>query len=473
MIRIFAAALATTTCIVALATPAAAQAREYNIPAGSLKSALDAYVRQSGRQIVYRADQVRSARSPGTRGEQSAEVALAAILSGSGFTTRVDGSLVAIVREGNDSSKGARAPLAGAGYASVGDGVDITVTGTRIRGAVTPSPLIAISAETIREEGFTNLGEVIRNVPQNFGGGQNPGIVGGAEAGGISNQNISGGSSLNLRGLGPDATLTLLNGQRLAYSGFVQAVDISAIPVEAVDRMEITTDGASAIYGSDAVGGVGNVILKREFTGLTVGARVGGATDGGMATSEFTVTTGAKWSNGGLILAGKKVATDPIYARQRNYSDYLPDPITLYPDSDLLSGVLSVHQFVGSNIELRLDTIRNERDQTTISGDAIKYYPSTPTTKATFISPSVEISLPSNWHLTLGGAWGRDESTAELAIVTRATGAVTPFARSLYQNDSLSYGLDAEGPLLALPGGDVRLALGIGHKRNRFLKRAW
>src|SRR5690606_39717167 len=66
---------------------------------------------------------------------------------------------------------------------------------------------------------------------------------------------VTGGSSLNLRGLGPDATLTLLNGRRMAYSGFVQAVDIGAIPVEAVDRVEIVADGASAIYGSDAVGG--------------------------------------------------------------------------------------------------------------------------------------------------------------------------------------------------------------------------
>ncbi|MDE8652472.1 TonB-dependent receptor [Novosphingobium album (ex Liu et al. 2023)] len=101
MIRTLAAALATSTCIVALATPAAAQTREYNIPAGSLKSALDAYVRQSGRQIVYRADEVRSARSPGARGQLSAEAALTNLLAGSGFKTRVDGNLIAIVKAGN------------------------------------------------------------------------------------------------------------------------------------------------------------------------------------------------------------------------------------------------------------------------------------------------------------------------------------------------------------------------------------
>src|SRR5690606_30918754 len=101
MIRTLAAILATTTCIVALATPAAAQTREYNIPAGSLKSALDAYVRQSGRQVVYRADEVRTARSQGARGQLSADAALANLLAGSGFTTRVDGNLIAIVKRGN------------------------------------------------------------------------------------------------------------------------------------------------------------------------------------------------------------------------------------------------------------------------------------------------------------------------------------------------------------------------------------
>jgi iron complex outermembrane receptor protein len=134
MIRTLAAALATSTCIVALATPAAAQTREYNIPAGSLKSALDAYVRQSGRQIVYRADQVRSARSPGTSGQQSAEAALAAILAGSGFATRVDGNLVAIVRVGNGPAVAESSASSGEDDSAAGE--DIVVTGTNIRGIV-------------------------------------------------------------------------------------------------------------------------------------------------------------------------------------------------------------------------------------------------------------------------------------------------------------------------------------------------
>src|SRR5690606_21184391 len=123
----------------------------------------------------------------------------------------------------------------------------------------------------------------------NFTGGQNPGVLmGNVAGGGLANQNVTGGSGLNLRGLGPDASLTLLSGRRLAYGGFVQSVDISAIPVEAVERVEIVADGASAIYGSDAVGGVANVVLKRDFEGVALSARYGAASDGGLATHEYT-----------------------------------------------------------------------------------------------------------------------------------------------------------------------------------------
>src|SRR3546814_7754995 len=102
--------------------------------------------------------------------------------------------------------------------------------------------------------GQTSLGEVVRSIPQSFGGGQQPGI--GFNVPGANGVNVGGGSSINLRGLGSDATLTLLNGHRLSYSSSRQSVDVSAITLSAVDRLEIVPDGASAIYGSDAVAGI-------------------------------------------------------------------------------------------------------------------------------------------------------------------------------------------------------------------------
>lgn len=161
----------------------------------------------------------------------------------------------------------------------------------------------------------------------------------------------------------PDASLTLLNGRRMAYGGFSQAVDISAIPVEAVDRVEIVADGASAIYGSDAVGGVANVILKRDFDGVALGARYGAAAEGGLATHEHNATAGTAWSRGGFIATYQRTVADPIYARQRSYTAHLPEPQTIYPGMDTRSVLVSAYQSVGDAAELHLDALRTHRDQ--------------------------------------------------------------------------------------------------------------
>ncbi|WP_434211930.1 TonB-dependent receptor plug domain-containing protein [[Pseudomonas] boreopolis] len=343
----------------------------------------------------------------------------------------------------------------------------ITVTGTRIRGGTTPSPVTTVGIERIQEEGFADLGEVIRSLPQNFSGGQNPGVVG--AVGGAGNQDLTGGSSLNLRGLGADASLTLLNGRRLAYDGFSQAVDISAIPVEAVERLEIIADGASAIYGSDAVGGVANVILRRDFDGVTVGTRQGGATDGGMATHEYTTTAGTTWASGGLIATFKNSASDPIHARQRRYTRHLVDPYTIYGGSDTRSGLASVHQSMGELAELRLDALRTDRDMTRYVSQAGSYYHYTPETSITLVSPSIEFFLSNDWSITLGGASGKDESIDERHLVSAAGSRLV--TQTCYCNESRSYELGAEGPLFSLGGGQARLAIGVGSRKDEFLYR--
>lgn len=344
----------------------------------------------------------------------------------------------------------------------------VTVTGTRIRGGSTPSPVITIGDEQMQEEGFTDLGEVIRSVPQNFSGGQNPGVLSGNLAGaGNANQNITGGSSLNLRGLGADATLTLLDGRRMAYGGFTQAVDISAIPMEAVERIDIVPDGASAIYGSDAVGGVGNVILKRDFDGVTVGANYGGATDGGLVTREYDITAGTTWNTGGLIATYKDVSVDPIYNSQRHYAEQLIDPTTLYPGSDLRSGLISLHQSLGDMAELRLDALDSTRDQLQMYGSSGGSSRVTPNTTTTLVSPGLDIWLPNDWTLSLDATAGRDTHN-EYRVETVTGSGATVLTDDCYCNTTRSYQLGAEGPLFPLPGGDVRLAAGIGYARNAF-----
>ncbi len=347
----------------------------------------------------------------------------------------------------------------------------VTVTGTRIRGGTTPSPVITIGSEQIQQEGFADLGEVIRSVPQNFSGGQNPGVAAGAAAGGPSNQNVTGGSGLDLRGLGPDATLTLLNGRRMSYGGFSQAVDVSAIPVEAVERLEIVPDGASAIYGSDAVGGVANVILRRDFDGVTVGTRYGGATDGGLITREYNATAGTTWATGGVIVAGKKTSNDPIYSDQRDYTRSMYRPSTLWQGNELHSGLLSLHQSLGDAAELHLDALGSERNMRTAMAFASVYYPYRARTHSTLVAPSLDVSLGDDWTLTLGASVGNDKTSFAQPTMSRTTAAVVANSLGAYTNKSRTYEIGAEGRLFTLPGGEARLATGAGYRSNDFLNQ--
>jgi outer membrane receptor protein involved in Fe transport len=453
--------------------------RQYDIPAGPLSTALAAWGVQSDRQLVFAPGLVAGKQSRGVSGSHGAEQALTQLLAGTGLAwKRVNGQTYTLEHAPPPRPVDAhQKPASKSGAPSSAAAQEVTqlsavsVTGTRIRGGVTASPTITIGAQQIQQEGFTDLGEVIRNIPQNFNGGQNPGIAGGAEGGGFYNQNITGGSAANLRGLGQDATLTLLNGRRMSYGGYDQAVDISAIPVEAVDRIEMVTDGASAIYGSDAVAGVVNVVLKRDFDGVAVGTRYGNASEGGLTTHEYNATAGTTWSTGGLIATWKKESNDPIYADQRDYTRQMYGPSTIYQGADLHSGLLSLHQSLGDAVELHLDALRTEREVQHDAAYSTAYY-HYPTETTTFlVSPSVTFSLPNDWTIDLSAAAGRDKTRFQAVGITRATGALALDRSFSYGNRSRIYEAEAEGPLFSLPGGDARLAVGMGYRHNDFRYR--
>lgn len=439
----------------------ASEMKSFEVPARPAASALNQFAEQADITLVFSQDAVAGAVVRPLRGTYTTQQALAAMLEGTGLVWQaVDGDTISVTR-----SVG--------GAAGSGDGTQdlqkVTVTGTRIRGGTTPSPIISIGAERIQEEGFTDLGQVMRSVSQNYSGGQNPGVAAGAQAGGYYNQNVTGGSTVNLRGIGQDATLTLLNGRRMSYGGYDQAVDISAIPIEAVDRIEIVTDGASAIYGSDAVGGVVNVVLRSDFDGVAVGARYGEATEGGLATREYNVTAGSTWPSGGLIATFKKSTNDAIFADQRDYTRDLHDSASLYQEADLHSGLLSMHQSLGESIEVYVDALRTKRDKLTTNGYATSYMRIPTDTTTTMLSPGLVFSLPGDWSLSANAAFGEDETNFLGRMIEDATGATAFISKYNYGNKSRTYELGAEGPLLSLPGGDARAAVGAGYRHNEFL----
>lgn len=345
--------------------------------------------------------------------------------------------------------------------ATTGEAEPIVVTGTRIRGARVISDVVTVGREDIVEAGQIDLGEAIRSLPQNFSGGQNPGVGTGA---GITNENVNSASSANLRGLGADATLTLLNGQRLPYNSAFQGVDISAIPLAAVERLEVVPDGASALYGSDAVGGVINVILRRNFEGVTTSAQLGASTDGGNFRQQGDIVAGETWDSGGVMLAYDYAHNSRITASQRSYGASRLPEATFFPEMERHAVTLSGHQSIAPGIEASIDALYSYRRSETADGTAQQRIRREPDLESFAIAPSVRFDIGPAWQGTLAGVFGRDRTRFRTSFLP--AGGTPRVSTGGYRNEIVSLELGAEGPLFALPGGDSRLAFGAGFRNT-------
>lgn len=200
---------------------------------------------------------------------------------------------------------------------------DIVVTGTSIRGiAPVGAPVVALSQEDIQSQPANTTTDLLRQVPSVVGLGANDQYFGQANG---SAANITSGNGINLRGLGTSATLTLLNGRRLAPAGTqAQFFDPSVFPTSAIGRMEVMADGGSAVYGSDAVGGVVNIVPRRSFSGLEVYAKSGISSRGDAPNIVLGGVGGLQWSGGGLVVAYEYNKRDALAASARSlYTDDL------------------------------------------------------------------------------------------------------------------------------------------------------
>jgi len=412
-----------------------------------LGTALRTVAARAGWQVYANAEDVNGVRAPALNGTMSPREAIERLVSGTGLVARFKDGRIVIRR------RGARAGETGT--------EEIVVTGTHIRGVVPTGPVIRVSREAITRAGQVDLGEAARTIPQNFSGGQNPGIGTGA---GLANANVNSSSTINLRGLGQDATLTLLNGHRLPYDSVFNGVDVSAIPVAALDRIEIVADGASAQYGSDAVAGVANVILRRDFDGLVTSARLGGATDGGYMQQHADAVGGTTWSGGGVLLAYDYARNSRVAARQRSYTDALAPNFSLYPEIKRHALTLAGHQELMPGMTFSLDALYSKRRSTTIGGTAQERYEFKPKVQTWSIAPELEVALGGDWTVKALGAFGRDSTHVDTRY-TPTNGAMSRTS-GCFCNEAISAEVNAEGPLLRLPGGEARVAIGAGYRRN-------
>jgi iron complex outermembrane recepter protein len=447
--------------VLASATAANAQPLDhfvFDLPAETLSRALTDVALRTGRNVIAPSDLVEGRAAEPLTGSFTAEEAVGRLLSGSGLSYRSVGGTIVVERVPFEE-KGAAS-----GNAETAD-LAITVTGTRIRGAGSTSPVSVATRSELEEGGISDLVGFARILPQNFTGGQNPGIAGGGEQGGQSNVNNS--ATLNLRGLGPDATLTLLNGHRLAYDALDQGIDISAIPLGAIERVEVVADGSSALYGSDAVGGVANIILRRDYEGVESTARIGGATSGGDFQQQYSLVGGHRWTSGGFMVALDHSHATPIFAGQRDYARTVDPSLTLTTRNDQSSGVVSAHQQIAPGVSLDVDGYAMDRHslkQTPFLPTASVFTDglvSRPKVHSYGLTPTLRIDL-GPWQASLSAT--RAVSRTELDTSNYFNG--TPRnSRLIYENRLNGIEANGEGPLFVLPGGDARLALGAGQRR--------
>ncbi|MBS0473911.1 MAG: TonB-dependent receptor [Proteobacteria bacterium] len=196
---------------------------------------------------------------------------------------------------------------------------EIVVTGSRIARpeANVPNPLVTVSSEQITDSGTTNLTDYLKSIPA-LAGSQSSYDNSGDRA----NIGTTGLNLLDLRNLGADRTLVLIDGRRqVAAVDGTQSVDINTIPSDLIERVEVSTGGASAVYGADGVSGVVNFIMKKNFSGITGRAQAGISGHGDAGQRLISLTAGHNFADGrgNIAIAWEHGEEDRLQTRDRDW----------------------------------------------------------------------------------------------------------------------------------------------------------
>jgi outer membrane receptor protein involved in Fe transport len=307
----------------------------------------------------------------------------------------------------------------------------IQVTGSRIKRVdmESVSPVTVITAEDIQLSGDTTVAEVLRNSSVNtFGSyrGQS-GYGSGAAA----------SSEVNLRGLGAGATLVLMDGRRLPGLGYDggSSADMSMIPMSIVERIEILRDGASAIYGSDAVAGVINIITKKEFDGVNIGYSFEDPGVDGGNSNKFNFSAGVTSDKGSIVFIAEHQNTQEVTDSAVS-GDYAGTSYSTY------SSVANFYDSTTGEFYYNED-LCGEVDDTVVESDRCGYYYGNTTwlygaSEKNSLMTKIEYDLPKDIHLT--------SRFSALQTTTDSRYAATPVSTSTLTIDADNamnpYGVD-------------------------------
>lgn len=335
MLGVASATLLTTA---GLAQPARAQetARPITVPAGALDDALRRFALVTGRDVLFSSQTTSGLRSGGVSGATSQGQALDAILEGSGlgWSQTTSGAYAISVSGASDQPDTSQLDT-------------VTVTGSRIRGLPTDGPVQArtITAQDIRESGATQIIDVLRDLPATSGGS---GTFSTSTSGPLSSNTPVGAAGVSLRGLGTSATLTLINSRRASIASFARGqesfIDANSIPLAAIERVDVLPNGASALYGADAVAGVVNYILKDDFEGAEVSVSYGDSTAGtDEGRVDVSAVAGTTVGNQSFMVVANWYRRNALYDRDRAYTadSFRPSQQGFYPSFNDLFAMLN------------------------------------------------------------------------------------------------------------------------------------
>jgi iron complex outermembrane receptor protein len=447
----------------------------FDLPAGPIDKALRDFAVQADRNISYEPSIVVGLQAAAIKGEFTVGDALTLLLKGTKLRavdintktirilekTTLDTSLQTVPED--SSSKDTETH-------DKSDISEITVTGTHIRGTTeSPSPVLVFTRDDIDAAGVNTIQQFLQSLPQNFGGASENNI--GGIAGNSQTTNTVNGAAPNLRGLGAGATLVLINGHRVAPGNSDGSfVDISMIPLAAIDRVEIVTDGASAIYGSDAVGGVVNIILRSKFDGAESRAQFGTVGTGSMHDVQAAQTVGEDWKSGSVVLSYQYFDQTPLSAASRDYLQAVPLPFDLLPNQVEHAAFVNIDQEIVPGFDLHGDATYSHRSTSTVS---------TAGSLNTGFTPIADPSKIDSYTASLGGSLKLPRQS-ELSVTatysendTSQQQFETPSASPLQfvlKTKSAITSLDAnlDGLFVDLPAGSARYAIGVQYREESF-----
>jgi len=301
------------TLLLAIPVMAQANVSTITIESQELNSALLELAQETSTQIIFSPELVKDLQADAVSGEMTVVEAVSALLQRSALEFQQVSERTIIIKSADDA-KVAVSPDASAvttilapassddSQESTDDNTDaptdapeqpltspalregdnklieeLVVTGTRLNGVSPSSPILVLDAEELQRRGLSSAEEIARFLPQNYST-----ITSGAAFDRSVSSSFQGAVTANLRGLGEGSTLILINGKRIPSSPTERGTftDISTIPISSIERVEVLTDGASAVYGSDAVGGVINIILRSDYRGSSSKVRFENSSSG-------------------------------------------------------------------------------------------------------------------------------------------------------------------------------------------------